>query len=81
MDEAVWVPPVFSKNRDRLKEGEIAEKFFHQILEQASAAGLVSDEHFSVDGTLISKRGPARRAFSGRTRRKSRRKMIRAIRP
>jgi transposase len=53
MDEAVWVPTVFSKNRDRLMEGEIAEKFFHQILEQASAAGLVSDEHFSVDGTLI----------------------------
>jgi hypothetical protein len=33
--------------------GEIAEKFFHQVLDQASAAGLVSDEHFSVDGTLI----------------------------
>jgi transposase len=53
MDEAVWVPTVFSKNRDRLMEGEIAEKFFHQVLEQANAAGLVSDEHFSVDGTLI----------------------------
>ena len=53
MDEAVWVPTVFSKNRDRLMEGEIAEKFFHQVLDQASAAGLVSDEHFSVDGTLI----------------------------
>src|ERR1700734_3219295 len=53
MDEAVWVPPVFSKNRDRLMEGDIAEKFFALILDQASAAGLLSDEHFSVDGTLI----------------------------
>src|SRR6202453_1437590 len=53
MDESVWVPTVFSKNRDRLMEGDIAEKFFEQILQQASAAGLVSDEHFSVDGTLI----------------------------
>ena len=53
MDEAVWVPTVFSKNRDRLMEGDIAEKFFDQVLEQASTAGLVSDEHFSVDGTLI----------------------------
>jgi transposase len=53
MDESVWVPTVYSKNRDRLMEGNIAEKFFEQILEQASVAGLVSDEHFSVDGTLI----------------------------
>src|SRR5580692_6166528 len=53
MDEAVWVPTVYSKNRDRLMEGEIAETFFHQVLDQANAAGLVSDEHFSVDGTLI----------------------------
>jgi transposase len=53
MDEPVWVPTVFSKNRDRLMEGNIAEKFFDQILQQASAAGLISDEHFSVDGTLI----------------------------
>ena len=53
MDEPVWVPTVFSKNRDRLMEGDIAQKFFDQILEQATAVGLVSDEHFSVDGTLI----------------------------
>src|SRR6202789_3087906 len=43
MDEAVWVPTVFSKNRDRLLEGDIAQKFFDQVLEQATAAGLVSD--------------------------------------
>ena len=53
MDEPVWVPTVFSKNRDRLWESEIAEKFFAQILKQAAADDLLSDEHFSVDGTLI----------------------------
>ncbi len=53
MDEDMWVPTVFSKNRDRLMEGDIAEKFFALILEQAGSAGLLSDEHFSVDGTLI----------------------------
>jgi transposase len=53
MDEPVWVPTVFSKNRDRLLEGDIAEKFFAQVLEQAREANLLSDEHFSVDGTLI----------------------------
>jgi transposase len=53
MDDAVWVPTVYSKNRDRLLEGEIAEKFFAQVLSQARAADLLSDEHFSVDGTLI----------------------------
>jgi transposase len=53
MDEDVWVPTVFTKNRDRLLEGDIAEKFFALVLEQARAASLLSDEHFSVDGTLI----------------------------
>jgi transposase len=53
MDEAVWVPTVFTKNRDRLWEGDIAEKFFQQVLTQARVTDLLSDEHFSVDGTLI----------------------------
>ena len=53
MDEPVWVPTVFSKNRDRLLNGDIAEKFFAQVLKQARANDLLSDEHFSVDGTLI----------------------------
>lgn len=53
MDESVWVPTVFSKNRDRLLEGDIAEKFFAEVLGQARKADLLSDEHFSVDGTLI----------------------------
>jgi len=53
MDEPVWVPTVFSKNRDRLLHGEIAEKFFIQVLKQARDQHWLSDEHFSVDGTLI----------------------------
>jgi transposase len=53
VDEPVWVATVFSKNRDRLLEGEIAAKFFAQVLDQARANNLLSDEHFSVDGTLI----------------------------
>jgi transposase len=53
MDETVWVPTVFTKNRDRLLEGDIAEKFFTHVLAQARIANLLSDEHFSVDGTLI----------------------------
>jgi len=53
MDESVWVPTVFSKNRDRLLEADIAERFFDGVLKQAREADLLSDEHFSVDGTLI----------------------------
>ncbi len=53
LDEPVWVPTVFSKNRDRLLEGDIAERFFQGVLKQAGEADLLSDEHFSVDGTLI----------------------------
>jgi transposase len=53
MDEPVWVATVFTKNRDRLLEGEIASLFFSGVLVQARAADLLSDEHFSVDGTLI----------------------------
>ena len=53
MDEPVWVPTVFSKNRDRLLEGNVAEALFAQVLGQAKNADLLSDEHFSVDGTLI----------------------------
>src|SRR5271166_2901449 len=44
MDETVWVPTVFTKNRDRLLEGDIAEKFFAHVLAQARTADLLSDE-------------------------------------
>ncbi len=53
VEEAVWVPTVFTHNRDRLLEGEIVTKLFRQVLAQAEEKGLTSDEHFSVDGTLI----------------------------
>ncbi len=53
MDEPVWVPTVFSKNRERLLEGDVAERFFDGVLSQAREKDLLSDEHFSVDGTLI----------------------------
>lgn len=53
MDEPVWVPTVFSKNRERLLSGDVAEKFFAEVLQQARVSDLLSDEHFSVDGTLI----------------------------
>jgi transposase len=53
VDEPVWDASTFSKNRDRLLEADIAREFFWQILRQAEGAGLVSDEHFTVDGTLI----------------------------
>jgi transposase len=51
IDDAVWNHAVFSKNRDRLLSQELAQTFFSQV--KAQAAGLMSDEHFTVDGTLI----------------------------
>jgi len=53
IDDPVWDPSTFSKNRDRLIEAEVARGFFHRVLAQAAAKQLLSDEHFSVDGTLI----------------------------
>src|SRR6266852_3651644 len=53
MDEMVWDVTVFTKNRERLLEGEIADAFFEAVLKQAEQEGLLSDEHFTVDGTLI----------------------------
>jgi transposase len=52
-NEAVWHPTVFTKNRDRLLEGAVAEEFFSLIVGQARSRKLLSDEHFTVDGTLI----------------------------
>jgi transposase len=53
MDEEVWVATVFSKNRERLLRGDIAQAFFAAVLAQAREQGLLSDEHFTVDGTLL----------------------------
>ena len=53
IDEPVWVPTVFSKNRDRLLTTDIARKLMAAILAHADVAPLLSDDHFSVDGTLV----------------------------
>ena len=53
IDDPVWSPTTFSKNRERLLEGDIAQKFFARVLDKARDAELLSDEHFTVDGTLI----------------------------
>ena len=53
MDEPVWDVTVFTKNRERLLQADIAKKFFEQVLQQAQALDLMSDEHFTVDGTLL----------------------------
>ncbi len=53
MDSAVWDATTFSKNRDRLLDGEVARRFLAVVVEQARRRGLLSDDHFSVDGTLI----------------------------
>jgi len=53
MDDPIWSPTTFSKNRDRLLESDIASAFFDAVIGQAREAGLLSDEHFTVDGTLL----------------------------
>lgn len=53
MDDPIWDATVFSKNRDRLLEGDVARAFFERVLCHARAQRLLSDEHFTVDGTLI----------------------------
>src|SRR5690348_11095311 len=53
MDDPVWDVTVFTKNRDRLLKGEVADEFFAAVLAQAGQRGLLSDEHFTVDGTLV----------------------------
>src|SRR5215217_8895947 len=53
MDDAVWAPTTFTKNRDRLLDGNIAAAFFDAILIHAETERLLSDDHFTVDGTLL----------------------------
>jgi len=53
MDEPIWDHSTFSKNRDRLLRGDIADAFFTEVLGEARTHGLLSDEHFTVDGTLL----------------------------
>jgi hypothetical protein len=53
IDEPVWVPTVFTKNRDRLLNADISRKLMAAILAHEQVAPLLSDDHFSVDGTLV----------------------------
>jgi transposase len=53
MDEPVWDATTFSKNRERFIDGEVARRFFEEVLGEARKRDLMSEEHFSVDGTLI----------------------------
>jgi transposase len=53
LDEPVWDVTVFTKNRNRLLEGDVAREFLCEVIAQAQAKGLTSDEHFTVDGTLV----------------------------
>jgi transposase len=52
-DDEVWDATTFTKNRDRLLEADVAKEFLLRVVEQARAKGLTSDEHFTVDGTLL----------------------------
>jgi transposase len=53
IDDRVWAPTTFTKNRDRLLDGDIAAAFFEAVLIHADTERLLSDEHFTVDGTLL----------------------------
>ena len=53
MDDPVWDPTTFTKNRQRLLNGDMAQRFFERVLAQARTQDLLSDEHFTVDATLI----------------------------
>jgi hypothetical protein len=53
LDERVWDATSFTKNRDRLLEAAVAKEFLAQVVERARTAGLVFDEHFTVDWTLL----------------------------
>jgi transposase len=52
-DDPVWDPTTFTKNRDRLQKGEVFAKFMNKLLNRPQVKPLLSDEHFSVDRTLI----------------------------
>ena len=53
LDDSIWDATTFTKNRDRLLDGDIADAFFAEVLAAVKQEGLLSDEHFTVDGTLI----------------------------
>jgi transposase len=58
MDHAVWDATVFTKNRERLIEGAVSQQLLESVLVDAREHGMLSEEHFTVDGTLIQIGGP-----------------------
>jgi transposase len=68
LDEEVWDATSFTKNRDRLLEADVAKEFLKCVVEQARNKGLTSDEHFTVDGTLL-EAWASLKSFSRRIRR------------
>ena len=77
-DDEVWNPTVFTKNRDRLLQGEVAKEFLARVVERARGKGLTSDEHFTVDGTLLEAWAGAK-SFQPKHKRSRCRQMIPAI--
>lgn len=65
MDDAVWNHAVFSKDRDRLLTSEVALQFFAEVNQKAKKS--MSDEHFTVDGTLIQAWASQKRTAQGKT--------------
>jgi transposase len=78
MDAPVWDPTVFTKNRERLLQGDIAQAFFARVLDQARARALLSAEHFTVDGPLV-EAWASQKSFKRTTAPRGRRPMIPAI--
>jgi transposase len=76
----VWDATVFTKNRDRLLEAEVAKEFLACVVAQAEAKGLTSDEHFSVDGTLLEAWASAK-SYRGNRASPTRHRTIPAIPP
>src|ERR1700723_4079738 len=69
LDDAVWDATTFTKNRARLLEAEVASEFLSRVVAQARAKGWTSDEHFTVDGTLL-EAGASVKSFQPRDRKK-----------
>ena len=78
MDDPVWHPTTFTKNRDRLLSGDVAAAFFDAVQAHARAAGRLSDEHFTVDGTQL-EAWASLKSFRAWTQRRATRPRARAI--
>ena len=79
-DDEVWDATTFTKNHDRLLEADVAKEFLAQVIEQARGKVLTSDEHFTVDGTLL-EAWACLKSFQSKQASPRLRQTIRAIRP